>query len=187
VPWQTRPTQVADLLELAWLWYAPLTQHTSVEAGCPALLGALRDQGLQLGIVSNTFVPGAVLDRHLALHGLRDFFPVRIYSSEVGYRKPNPRIFRLALRQMGVEAQQAIFVGDLVKTDIVGARRAGMRTILKQPWGAAAGSQADRVIRQLSELPHAIASLCRSRIPPPPHFSPTDLPAEEPQPLLERG
>jgi len=186
VCWENGQTEPADLLELSWLWYAPLTQHTTVEAGCADMLARLRDQGLQLGIVSNTFIPGAVLDRHLAMHGLRDFFPVRVYSSEVGYRKPNSRIFQLALRQMGVEAEQAIFVGDLVKTDIVGASRAGMRTILKQPWGPAARSRADLVIRRLSELPEAIATLYRNRVWPA-EVAAVQERHEEPEPAMERG
>jgi HAD superfamily hydrolase (TIGR01509 family) len=160
---RSTPNGAIELEELAWLWYAPMTRHSTVEEGAAQMLSRLSGQGLQLGLVSNTFVPGPVLDRHLALHGLLDFFPVRIYSSEVGFRKPNPRIFRAALERMGVGPDEALFVGDLVKTDIVGARRVGMRTVLKQPWGRAGAAHpvADMVIRRLSELPDAIAALRR--------------------------
>ena len=160
------PSDEADLLELAWLWYAPLTRHSAPEIGTAQTLALLRDRGLKLGLVSNTFVPGAVLDRHLALHGLLEFFPVRVYSSEVGFRKPSPRIFELALNRLGVSAGEAAFVGDLVKTDIVGAWRMGMRTILKQPWGRTGVTHrvADVVIRCLADLPEALASLRRDGI-----------------------
>ena len=150
----------ADLHQLAWLWYAPLVEHSGVEEGVADTLSTLRRRGYRLGLVSNTFVDGAIHDRHLALHGLLEFFPVRVYSSAVGYRKPDPRIFRTALERLNVAAGEAMFVGDLVKTDIVGARRAGMVTVLKQPWGGArAGRVADFVIRQVAELPDVVAKL----------------------------
>jgi putative hydrolase of the HAD superfamily len=63
--------------------------------------------------------------------GLLEFFPVRIYSSSVRYRKPHPRIFEMALSEVGVAANRALFIGDLLATDIAGAKRAGMRTIWK--------------------------------------------------------
>ncbi len=111
-------------------------------------------------MVSNTFVAGAIHDRHLDRHGLLELLPVRIYSSDVGYRKPDRRIFGFALDQLGVSPREAMFVGDLVKTDIVGARRLGMTTVLKQPWGTARSHRrADYVIRQMSELRDVVAGL----------------------------
>ena len=148
------PVDEDGLYELAWLWYSPLCDFASVEAGLPAALDQLRERGIRMGIVSNTFVPGKTLDRHLQEVGLLEYFPVRIYSSEVGFRKPNRRIFELALQQLDVGPEQCLFVGDLVKTDMVGARRAGMTTVLKSPF---AGSKPNRLahhtIRAMSELP----------------------------------
>jgi FMN phosphatase YigB (HAD superfamily) len=148
------------LLELAWLWYAPLTDHSGVEQDLSATLSALNRTGFKLGLVSNTFVAGSIHDRHLSLHGLLDSIPVRVYSSDVGFRKPDRRIFQTALDQLGVPAADTLFVGDLVKTDIVGARRLGMKTALKQPWGTSRSrGMADFVIRQLSDLPDVLARL----------------------------
>jgi putative hydrolase of the HAD superfamily len=154
----------ADLLELAWLWYEPLTLHASVENDLLATLADLRDRGLKLGLISNTFVGGAIHDRHLEQHGLLDLFPVRVYSSEVGYRKPDARIFQIALDQLDVTAREAMFVGDLVKTDMVGARGMGMTTVLKQPWGTSRSHRrADFVIQQLSELTGIVRRLQPTR------------------------
>ena len=148
------------LLELAWLWYAPLTEHSSSEEDLYATLAGLRRAGYEMGLVSNTFVAGPVHDRHLELHGLLEFFPVRVYSSDTGYRKPDRRIFQIALARMGVRAEEALFVGDLVKTDVVGARNVGMKTVLKQPWGTAPRhGLADYVIRQVSDLPSVLNEL----------------------------
>ena len=147
-----------SLLELAWLWYAPLTAHSTVEDQLAGTLTALRDAGFKLGLVSNTFVAGAIHDRHLDLLGLLDLLPIRVYSSDIGYRKPDRRIFQSAIDRLGVSAAETLFVGDLVKTDIVGAHRMGMKTALKQPWGISrTQGNADVVIRRLSELPEVLA------------------------------
>jgi len=131
----------------------PLTEHTRVEDRLVATLAEIREAGLRMGVISNTFVPGFVHDRHLEMAGLLEFFPVRVYSSEVGYRKPDRRIFQTALRQLGVSAGEAMFVGDLVKTDIVGARRMGMRTALKQPFANLRPHRvADHVVRRIADI-----------------------------------
>jgi HAD superfamily hydrolase (TIGR01549 family) len=147
------PADDALLRELSWLWYEPVTRYTRVEADLRATLAAMREAGLRLGVISNTFVPGFVHDRHLEMEGLLEFVPVRVYSSEVGYRKPDRRIFEAALSRLGVTARETLFVGDLIKTDIVGARRAGMRTALKQPFANLRPHRiADHVIRRISDL-----------------------------------
>ncbi len=90
-------------------------------------LKTLRDAGLKLAIVCNTPLQGEVVDDHLRLEGLLDFFPVRIYSSNVRFRKPDPRIFRIALHELHVDPDEALYVGDVIPTDITGAVKAGMR------------------------------------------------------------
>jgi HAD superfamily hydrolase (TIGR01509 family) len=122
--------QVADL---AWLWYEPVSRCAKVEEGAREMLDRFRGAGLVLGLVSNTFVPARVLDRHLEQEGLLEYLPVRVYSCDVRYRKPHRSIFDEALRQTGLEAEGTIFVGDSPKADIDGAHRAGMIPVLKDP------------------------------------------------------
>jgi HAD superfamily hydrolase (TIGR01549 family) len=154
------PSDEPALRELAWLWYSPLIERSGPEDDTADTLRQLREMGLAMGIVSNTFVPGCVLDRHLSHCELLDYFPVRIYSSEVGHRKPSRRIFDIALGQMGVAGADAMFIGDLLKTDIIGARRAGMTTVLLQPWGHAGHHRiAHYAIRRLHELPAIVQPL----------------------------
>jgi putative hydrolase of the HAD superfamily len=147
------PNDEELLLELGWLWYKAVVDYSTVEPDVIPTLKLWRDAGLKLGVVSNTCVGGPVLDRHLKLMGLIEYFPVRVYSCEVGYRKPHPRIFQEAISLIGEKPQDILFIGDLVKKDIIGAGRMGMRTALRQPRSHERKHPiADYVIRRISEL-----------------------------------
>jgi len=116
--------------DLNWRWYQPLVKLAALEPGLTETLRALKAMNLKLGIVSNTFVNASSLDRHLEQLGLLEFFPVRLYSCHLPWRKPDVRIFALAARQIGVEPDRILFVGDKPGTDIRGALRAGMQPVL---------------------------------------------------------
>ena len=144
----------AQALRLAWLWYEPLSRVATVEDGLGETLGRLRDSGL----VSNTFIPGDVLDRHLDREGLLEFLPVRLYSCDVGYRKPSRRIFRAALDSADLKPDQALFVGDSPRADIKGANRMGLVSVLKDPSGRHDRSriQPHHRIRRIADLPDVV-------------------------------
>ena len=150
-------------IELAWRFYEPLSRCGRIEEGLPELLEAFRAGGLVLGVVSNTFVPGEVLDRHLGSLGLLGYFPVRVYSCDVRYRKPHPRIFQIALDALGASAAEAMFVGDNLKADIAGALRVGMVAVLKDPTGARRHRRIRPThrITALRELPALVAEYNR--------------------------
>ena len=155
VPEREHPT-------LAWMWYRPVVQQVKIEPGTHDMLEKFRRRGLRLAIVSNTCAPGHCLDRHLENEKLLEYFPVRIYSSHTLYRKPHPEIFRIALESLGVTPDQAMFVGDLIRADIKGARRAGMLTVWKPVTHTAKYSRRNRpdhVIRKITELPKIIESI----------------------------
>jgi putative hydrolase of the HAD superfamily len=65
--------------------------------------------------------------------GLLDYFDPIVVSGDHGYRKPDRRLFQLALDGMGVAAEHALYVGNDLHRDIFGAREAGMRTALFDP------------------------------------------------------
>ena len=108
----------------AWDPARQLAAHT------PALLEALRDRGLKLGLVSNAFDPGWLLHRDLEQMGLADRLDFAVFSSEVGKRKPHPAIFEHALAALGVVPGVALFVGDRLYEDVRGAGEVGMTTAL---------------------------------------------------------
>lgn len=94
-----------------------------------ALLESLRERGLKLGLVSNAFDPGWLLRRDLDEMGLAERLDVAVFSSELGRRKPDPAIFEHALRELDVNADRTLFVGDRLYEDVRGAAALGMRTV----------------------------------------------------------
>jgi putative hydrolase of the HAD superfamily len=57
-------------------------------------------------------------------------FDAEVFSSSCGLRKPDARIYRLALDELGVEPTDALFVGDGANDELAGAERVGMRAVL---------------------------------------------------------
>ena len=98
--------------------------------GC---LAALRGRAA-LGLVSDA--QRAFLEPELAMLGLAPHFGALVVSSDHGYRKPDPRLFASVLGQLGVAAEQAVYVGDNPLRDVGGARMAGMATVLLRRPGA---------------------------------------------------
>jgi putative hydrolase of the HAD superfamily len=91
------------------------------------VLTDLRRRGLRIGVISNWDTRLQTISDGLGLTKLVDFL---VISAQAGVRKPDPRIFHLALDRAGVRPEEAIHVGDLPEEDAEGARRAGVRPVL---------------------------------------------------------
>jgi putative hydrolase of the HAD superfamily len=96
------------------------------------ILPILREQGIQVGLITNAYRPMWMRDRELEAAGLlAHFAPCRFSSADVGYLKPHPAIFEAALQCLGVRADEAVFVGDSPEMDIAGAQSVGIRAVLR--------------------------------------------------------
>jgi putative hydrolase of the HAD superfamily len=95
-------------------------------------LRAVRAAGLVAGVISNS---NGSVRAILEETGLAAHLHFVIDSSVVGVEKPDPRIFHLGLREAGVAAGDAVYVGDLYSVDVLGARAAGLAGILLDPGG----------------------------------------------------
>ncbi len=127
-------------------WRAPMP-------GAAEALAALRRDGYRLALVSNS---DGTVERLLVEAGLRAPFEAVFDSALVGAEKPDPEIFRFALRRMGVLAEQAVHVGDLPSVDVAGAVAAGVAAILLDPYDVFPDCPAPR-LRALAELPGFLA------------------------------
>ena len=128
-------------------------QHFLLYEDVPGALRVLSERHIRIGLISNSHRCLESFQSHFELEGLID---VAISSSQHGYMKPHPSIFEAALKLAGVEASDAVMVGDSLSQDIEGARRVGMRGILVRRSEAisAPGKEGDvPVVRSLGELP----------------------------------
>lgn len=107
----------------------------------------------RLAIVSDTgFASGRAQDALLDRDGLRDCFVATVYSCDIGHAKPRPEPFLAALESVGVAPAEALHVGDIERTDVVGALGVGMRAVRLDAVRESGASAAEKVVRSLDEL-----------------------------------
>jgi len=145
--------------ELAALEHAAFARHLAVPPANLAALGALREQGLRLALVSNITVPPALVQETLAALGLSPYFDAVVLSSAVGWRKPHPRIFQAALGRLGVGPEEALSVGDRVLEDVRGPLALGLRAVLTHEHRQEPPEQDVPVISRFAELPALLRRL----------------------------
>ncbi len=123
-----------------------------VEGAAAAML-ALESTGLRLGVVSNAT---GTMEKMLLEHRICGVGSIEneamarvaviIDSHVVGLEKPDPRIFHLALAEVGVPPERCWFVGDSVHFDVEGARAAGLRPLHVDPYHFCPDDDHDHVV-----------------------------------------
>lgn len=111
----------------ALLLYDSMRKHVGLFPESKKVLLELQKRGFRLGLVTNTAPFRKGLFKKLGIEGL---FDAVVNSSEEGVIKPDPKIFRIALKRLGAKPNECVMVGDKPRTDIKGAKNAGMKAIL---------------------------------------------------------
>jgi HAD superfamily hydrolase (TIGR01549 family) len=88
------------------------------------LLQTLKEKGMKLGLISNC-APEEVSS--WSASKLADYFDAVVFSYEVKVAKPNPEIYHIACKKLGVTPEEAIFIGDGGANELVGAAEAGIK------------------------------------------------------------
>ncbi|MFN8035876.1 MAG: HAD-IA family hydrolase [Acidimicrobiia bacterium] len=145
VPRESRP-EVKEHLEAEfataalWCWEIP---------GALDGLRALAATGVKLGIVSNAdgLIGERLREGEILQVGPGPGIEVAtlIDSGAVGVNKPDPRIFQIALDALDLAADQVLYVGDMPGIDVVGARAAGIKPLLMDPFALHVDADYDRV------------------------------------------
>lgn len=114
------------------------------------MLLQLKSKGLKLALVSNGF--GQFQYDNFKALNISHLFDEVLISEWEGLRKPDPAIFIRALSKLGVQADEAVFVGDHPHNDVHASRSAGMRAVWKRNGDSGELVDADGVIDDLAEL-----------------------------------
>jgi len=130
------------------------------------VLTELKRRCYKLGVITNT-VTSREEHVRMALRRIdvEKFFDVIVTSVDVGFNKPDERIFLTALKAVNVRPEEAVMVGNRVSADIVGGNRMGMKTILFK-WNerylneiTSPEEQPTRTINSLKELPQILTEI----------------------------
>jgi len=112
------------------LFYETHYHARSLRPEAPAVLETLHKQGFRLAIVSNV-ISRRLVPSKLAEYGIAHYFDPVVTSANLGWRKPNVRIFEEAARLLQVPLEACAYVGDTVSRDVIGARRAGYGLVIQ--------------------------------------------------------
>jgi len=96
-----------------------------IDTGLVGFIRSLRPR-YKTGIISNAWPD---MREYVAARRIDDAFDVLVISSEVGIMKPEPKIYRIALDKVGVEAREAVYIDD-TPPNVEAARALGMRGIV---------------------------------------------------------
>jgi len=146
-------------LEIGEAYIRARRSHETIDPDAEAALADVaRDH--RLALLTN----GAsdVQREKLSRTRLSRYFETVVISDEAGVGKPDPRVFAIALEQLGTAAHDTTMVGDSLPRDVVGAHRAGLRAVWVSRGTAPDGRTApDATIERLSDLRAAIDELER--------------------------
>jgi putative hydrolase of the HAD superfamily len=119
--------RVPSVQQLIAFWRDRFPRCNVERSGVTPTLQTLHHRGLKLGIISN----GSISSQYTKLDvmGIRSLFSVILISEEVGIKKPDGRIFQMALDKLELLPSEAIFVGDNPVLDVAGSRAVGLRGV----------------------------------------------------------
>ena len=117
----------AEVDALAQYFRERSTEKLRLFAEVSEMLAELRSRGCGVYLVSNAQASFTV--RELDLLGLTPAFDGIILSSDVGVKKPSVEIFEIASKRFGIKTEDSVYVGNDMRDDILGATRAGIRTV----------------------------------------------------------
>jgi len=120
----SKARKLAGTINSQWRRYAEFHVYPDVRE----TLLKLKQMGLKLGIITGGFEE----DIEMIVPKVRfdELFDVKVGVDTAGKRKPNPKAFKCALKQLRLKPSEAVFVGDNLKADYEGAEKVGMIPVL---------------------------------------------------------
>ena len=157
-PWREKMAVVAN-----GAFWKIVTKNLTLMDGARPTLKRLKSEGLRMAVVSNHHNADSLVG-HLTSLRISRYFSYILASSQVKFRKPDPRIIERSLAALRIDRSEAVFVGDSLEFDVEGARRAGLKSILiaARPTsfgGVSAGAGPDFIVGGLAGIPDVLSSM----------------------------
>lgn len=133
--------------------YQATIDHAELRPDCVDTLKSLRSKGFHVALVSN--IDQEQIDGLLDRFGIASLLDAWTSSEEAGSCKPDPGIYRVALKKAECAPEQALFVGDSLGHDIEGPAALGMRTawLTADAKPGSSDARPDYVIDRLAQVP----------------------------------
>jgi putative hydrolase of the HAD superfamily len=116
-----------DVGSVADFWETSFAECSVEREGVTPLLTRLVAESVKLGVVTNGMT--SIQQRKIDTLGVRRFLKSIVISEAAGFSKPDPRIFRLAMAELGLAPDDCAFIGDHPVNDVVGSRDAGLTAV----------------------------------------------------------
>ncbi len=116
------------------LFYEALKEDRRLVPGTLEMLQRVRDRGCSIGLISDVAwgLPSEYPLRDMKHFRLETYFDDMIFSSDIGLRKPNPRMFKMAMFNLGADRNESMYIGNSLQADVKGAKSVGMKAVLKK-------------------------------------------------------
>jgi putative hydrolase of the HAD superfamily len=150
--------RIPRTLDALWPDHCSRNFWSLVPDGLAESLGRVRAHGVHVAVVSNS---EGMLESLFDELGILRAIDLVVDSGVVGIEKPDARIFRIALDYFGVPPARALHLGDNFVTDVVGARAAGVRVALVDPFGHLDGRHGD--VPRVASAPDVARAIAEAR------------------------
>src|SRR4030042_2179678 len=138
------------IVDTAVLFRSLTMRRFEVFQGVYEVLASLLEK-YELALISDA--QWVFTEPEMAMLGLTQFFKFRILSSRFGFKKPDVRLFDMAMEKLIINPEESVYIGDNPQKDLVGAKKAGMKFILfRSEFKLFNDFQPDRQFNDYSEL-----------------------------------
>jgi putative hydrolase of the HAD superfamily len=120
------PVSDRQIHQLSEAYIENLSTQTHLLPNCVEVLQYLSGR-YKMHIITNGFEE--VQARKLKNSGIEHYFVEVVNSDRAGVKKPDPRIFNMAIEAAGIRPESGIMIGDSFEADILGARSVGLRAL----------------------------------------------------------
>jgi putative hydrolase of the HAD superfamily len=120
------------IMNMCRCFMKPIFSRSEIYEDTLSVLAKLNSKGIKSVIISNTAwgSPSELWHEEIKRFGIDRYIDLIVFCRDVGWRKPDKRIFEFALKSLSLNVNECVFIGDDPRWDIAGPKAIGMEAIL---------------------------------------------------------